>query len=204
MVAAVQIRRRGFTLIEVLVALLIFAVIGVISSQLLSQTINGHGRLTDRGTRLADIHRAMTVLQRDIMQLTRRNIRDEYGDPQPPLLIGTNGAIEFSRTGWRNPLQLPRAEVQRVAYLNQDETLIRGYWPVMDRAQDTEPAYQKLLTGVRQIEFFAIDASGNQHTFWPVPGMDPADPSVQLVGIVLRLDVEPFGIVERLWEVPSV
>lgn len=197
-------RTTGFTLIEVLVALLVFAVIGLISSQLLSQTVDGHSRLTERGTRLGDIHRAMSILQRDVMQITARTIRDEYGDFQPSLIIGTDGVIEFSRTGWRNPLNLPRAQVQRVAYLNQDNALIRGYWPVLDRAQDTEPAYQTLLTQVDRVEFFAIDASGNEHTFWPNPGVDPQDPSLQLVGILLRLEVAPFGVVERVWEVPSV
>ena len=195
---------RGFTLIEVMVAFLIFAIIGLISSQLLSQTVSNHESLTVRGERLGDVHRAMAILQRDLMQLSKRPIRDEYGDPRKPLLIGSDGTIEFSRAGWRNPLGLPRADVQRVAYLIQDEKLIRGYWPVLDRAQDTEPAYQTILENVTQAEFFAIDASGNEHTFWPQPGVADDDPDRQLLGIVLRIDVAPFGVVERVWEVPSV
>jgi len=195
---------RGFTLIEVLVAFMIFGLIGVISSQLLSQTLSAQDDLSDRGTRLNDIHRAMQIIQRDLMQLVDRPIRDQYGDTQRSLLIGTDGIIEFSRGGWRNPLQLPRAEVQRVGYLIQDNNLLRGYWPVLDRAQDTEPAYQTLLTEIEQLEFFALDASGNEYTFWPVPGGNPSDPSTALAGILMRIDVPPFGVIERIWEVPSV
>lgn len=195
-------KNRGFTLIEVLVAFMIFAIIGLISSQLMSQTISANENLTARGERLGDIHRAMQIMQRDLLQLTNRPVRDRYGDSLQPLIIGSDGAIEFSRVGWRNPLQLPRAEVQRVGYLVQDEKLLRGYWPVLDRAQDTEPAYQTLLENVERVEFYALDASGNEHTFWPqtVPG----DPSTSLVGIVLRVELEPFGVIERIWEVPSV
>jgi general secretion pathway protein J len=197
-------KQSGFTLIEVMVAFVIFAIIGVISSQLLSQTVRNHETLTERGVRLGEIHRAMLVLQRDIMQLTRRSIRDNYGDTQPSLLIGGEGAIEFSRVGWRNPLQLPRAQTQRVAYLVQDKKLIRGYWTVMDRAQDSEPAQQTLLEGVERAEFFAIDASGNEHTFWPQVGASPDDPQLSLVGVVLRIELKPYGIIERIWEVPRV
>ena len=195
---------KGFTLIEVLVAFLVFAIIGVISAQLLSQTVNAQGDLSERGERLGDVHRAMQIIQRDIMQLVDRPIRDNYGDPLQALVIGSDGAIEFTRAGWRNPLQLPRAEIQRVGYLLQDNKLMRGYWPVLDRAQDTEPAYQTLLHEVDRIEFYALDASGNEHTFWPQAGTDQQDPALALVGIVLRIEIAPYGVVERVWEVPSV
>ena len=195
---------KGFTLIEVLVAFLIFAIIGVISSQLLSQTIKSRESLADRGERLAQIHRAMQVLQRDFMQLTRRPIRDQYGDMQRPLIIGTDGAIEFTRVGWRNPLKGPRTEVQRVGYRWQDEALIRGYWHHADRAFDSEPIHQTLLEEVDRIEFYALDMNGNEHTFWPLPGATPDDPNFRLAGVMMRIEVAPFGEIERVWEVPGV
>lgn len=192
-------RACGFTLIEIMVALLIFAVIGMISSQLLSQVIDSHEHLSERGQRTSDVHRAMQAMQRDILQLANRPIRDEYGDMRPPILIGAEGAMEFSRSGWRNPLGLPRAEVQRVSYLVQDNKLMRAYWPVLDRAQDTEPAYQTLLEDVERVEFFAIDTAANEHLFWPALG---ASPDIGLAGIIVRMEVPPFGVIERVWEVP--
>ena len=192
----------GFTLLEILLALTIFAIVGLVSSQLLSQTVDSQATLSASGQRLQDIHRAMQVLQRDFMQLTNRPIRDEFGALQAPLLIGTDGMVEFTRAGWRNPLGLPRAEVQRVAYRWDDEKLLRAYWIVLDRAQDSEPTHQTLLEGVSQIEFYALDESGNEYPFWPNPGL--SGPGLNLVGVLVRLDVEPFGVIERIWEVPSV
>ena len=60
------------------------------------------------------------------------------------------------------------------------------------------------LDEVEQVEFYALDASGNEHTYWPQPGADPNDPERKLVGLILRIEVSPYGVIERVWEVPSV
>ncbi len=196
--------RRGFTLIEMLVVLAIFSVVGLIASQLVSRTINKHAIMSERGARLVEVQRAMQILKRDVMQLTNRPIRDMLGDPIEPIRIGSDGLIEFSRMGWRNPLQQQRAELQRVAYIVEDGDLYRSYWSVLDRAQDSEPVVQKLLGDVEQVEFFALDAAGNEHTFWPLLGSFADDPNTRLVALIMRVEAAPFGIVERLWPVPSV
>ena len=199
---------RGFTLVEILVALLVFSVVALISARLLSQSIDNQANLQDRGQRLAEIHRAMRVVQRDLLQLSRRKVRNEGGDALPALVISNEGAIEFTRVGWRNPLGQPRSEVQRVGYRWQDEALLRGYWLTLDRGYDDEPAYQTLLKNVRDVEFFAVDQLNNEHKYWPLD-LDGADASPQneelyLTAIVVRLDIAPFGLVERIWRVPRV
>lgn len=194
---------RGFTLLEVMVVLAIFALIGVISSQIVSRVLNNQQLLAERGDRLAEVQRAMHILQRDIMQLNARTIRDQLGDPLQSLMIGADGMIEFTRAGWRNPLGQRRSELQRVGYIMQDENLLRAYWSVLDRPPDAEPNLQQLLSGVQQVEFFAIDVSGNEHSFWPLLGDYATSPDTRLAGIIMRLDIEPFGVVERLWAVPG-
>ena len=198
----------GFTLVEILVALLVFAVVGLLSTRLLSQSIDNQNNLQDRGQRLAEIHRAMRVLQRDIVQLSRRKIRDAQGEELPALIVSDQGAIEFSRVGWRNPLRQPRSEVQRVGYRWQDEKIIRGYWLTLDRSYDAEPAYQTLLEDVEAIEFFAVDQLGNEHRQWP---LDPEanvvteeGEALYLAAILVRAEIAPYGMIERIWQVPSV
>ena len=198
----------GFTLVEILVALLVFAVVGLLSTRLLSQSIDNQNNLQDRGQRLAEIHRAIRVLQRDIVQLSRRKIRDAQGEELPALIVSDQGAIEFSRVGWRNPLRQPRSEVQRVGYRWQDQKIIRGYWLTLDRSYDAEPAYQTLLENVEAIEFFAVDQLGNEHKQWP---LDPEanvvteeGEALYLAAILVRAEIAPYGMIERIWQVPSV
>ena len=192
---------RGFTLVEMLVALAIFAVLGVISATLMERTIANEEILGVRSERLAEVQRAMRFLKRDLMQITNRPIRDLLGDPLQPVLIGDDGLIEFTRLGWRNPVQARRSELQRVAYRMHEGTLHRAYWNVLDRAQGSEPVVQPLLAEVQQIEFFALDANGYEHSFWPPQEEAPANPANQLVAILMRIDCHPFGFVERIWPV---
>ena len=192
-------KRSGFTLVEMIVALAVFAVIGLISTQLVSRVVDHHAVLSDRGARLIEVQRAMHFLKRDLMQLTNRSVRDELGDQREALLIDNDGIVEFTRSGWRNPLRQPRSELQRVAYALEDETLKRYYWSVLDRAQDSRRLEQELLSEVESVEFFVVDRSGNTHAFWPLLG----DAGQQPAAIGLRIRIEPYGFVERLWEVPA-
>ena len=198
----------GFTLVEILVALLVFSVVALLSARLLSQSIDNQSNLQDRGQRLAEIHRAMRVLQRDILQLSRRKIRDAQGEELPALIVSDQGVIEFSRVGWRNPLRQPRSEVQRVGYRWQDEKIIRGYWLTLDRSYDAEPAYQTLLEDVETIEFFAVDQLSNEHKQWPLdPSASQATQEgeeLYLTAILFRAEIAPYGMIERIWRVPRV
>ncbi len=195
---------RGFTLMEILVALTVFAFIGLLSARLMEGTLTNREAVSERTERLVEVQRAMLVLKRDIMQLADRPVRDILGDSRGSVLIGSDGLMEFSRLGWRNPLGHPRAEVQRVTYVVEDGNLYRAWWSVLDRAQDSEPRLQRLLADVEQIEFFALDASGLEHTYWPLLAEDTVQSDRRLAAIVMRLDAAPFGVVERIWPVPGV
>lgn len=191
-------RQQGFTLMEILVAMAIFAVVGSISAALMSQVLANDERMGQRSQRLGEVQRAMSVLKRDLMQITDRPVRDMLGDSLPAVEIGSDGLIEFSRLGWRNPLRSHRAEVQRVAYRMHEGDLQRTYWNVLDRSQDTEPLRQRLLTEVQGVEFLALDANGEEHSFWPLRAGGDAG-GAPLAAVIMRLDCEPFGVVERIW-----
>ena len=192
-------RRHGFTLLEMLIALGVFAVIGVMSSQILSGIIDLSDTVRDRSEELAELQRAMFIISRDIEQMTRRPVRDAFGDSTAAILIG-EPLIEFTRHGWQNPLRLPRSELQRVAYTVADGDLVRQFWPLLDRGPDTEPIDQVLLRGVADVEFLAHASRGDEFRYWPV-AVNADDDENALEAIELRLDHAVYGRLDRLWPV---
>ncbi|MEX2327123.1 MAG: type II secretion system minor pseudopilin GspJ, partial [Pseudomonadales bacterium] len=105
--------------------------------------------------------------------------RDEYGEPLPALTVATGAyPLEFTRTGWNNPLQLPRSNLQRVAYsLDADGRLLRHIWLVLDRAEDTVPVTQVLLAEVADFRINLLTSTGQTTSSWPDFSQfgDPAD-----------------------------
>lgn len=192
--------RRGFTLVEMMTALAIFGVIGLMATQILTGTIRLGETTRDRGEALSDVQRAMDIIGRDIMQLTRRTVLDELGESTEPVVVSGASLLELTRLGWQNPLGTRRSELQRIAYVHRDDTLIRLFWPVLDRAPGSEPVAQVLLKGVTEASFGVQDDQGEQHGFWPlVEDEDETAPELAAVGMALRL--ERYGHIERLWPV---
>jgi general secretion pathway protein J len=186
-----------------LVALGVFAVLGAMSTQMVSRILAVHETATTRGERLAEIERAMGMLERDLIEITARGVRDGMGDALPALQVGAGPLFELTRTGHRNPLGEKRSELQRVAYVLEDGTLYRYYWAVLDRAEDSLPIVQTLLTHVDSAEASVVDVSGNEHSTWPPVGDEAGDPAGAIAGMKIALSFAPFGEIVRLWDLPQ-
>lgn len=196
---------RGFTLLEMLVAMAIFAALGVMTSQLVTRIVTIDEAAVERGNRISEVQQAMQILDRDLAQITHRPIRNAFGEIESATQIGNEYLVQFTRLGWRNPLGRARSTQQRVAYFVEDESLYRYYWHVLDRADDSEPVIQLLLENVSSVEFSALDETGVEHSFWPITeGTTAANKSGSgLRAIKLNIDIPPMGEINRIWAVPT-
>lgn len=193
-------RARGFTLIELVVAMAIVAVIGVMGLLGLNTVINQRAAAREHAERWQAIQLAMRVIVQDFAQLQPRMTRDELGEAyQPALLASPNAqfAVELSRGGWANPGGFPRGTVLRVAYNWEDDKLVRLHWPVMDRTLATIPVRNELLEGVENVEIRFLDNGGEWHLEWPPLRMNgPQRLVARPRAVEFAVELEGFG---RIW-----
>ena len=165
-------RARGFTLIELLVALSVFAVLSVMAYGGLSGVLAARERVLQSLERTTALQKAYLRLRNDLQQLRARPARDPYGETQAALVLLPDGSMEFTRSGWRNPLSQPRSALERVGYrVDDDARLVRTSWRAIDRAQNAPVAEAIVLEQVEELRWrFLV---GNEWTDrWPPPSTD--------------------------------
>lgn len=156
-------RQPGFTLVEVLVALSITAFVSVIAYTSLSSVMTGVEGMRESTRRTYELNRAMMIIARDFREFVPRSVRDEFGDVEPPIVGGPAARfmLSLTRSGWHNPNQHPRSNLQRVNYRLEDQGLWRDSYTVLDRASDTEPQTVLLLDGVEYMELAFLGSLAN-------------------------------------------
>lgn len=170
----------GLSLVEVLVSLAIFAVIGVAGLAILN-TVARTGEMTEgRLERLAEIDRAFLIIRRDLAQIAPSEITLD-GD-----------VLAFQRLSADSRVAL--------TFRVEDTTLTRRVGNA-----DTGPVDQKLLPRTTSAQWRLLDGSQDWHTLWP-PTDDGATGRPQAVELTLELrraDADVPEVVTRLFPLPA-
>jgi general secretion pathway protein J len=190
---------EGFTLLELLIAMAIFAIMAALAYGGLASVLTARENISAEATRLRNIQQLMLMLERDLDQLADRSMRDEYGDRQPALRGGEDW-FEFTRSGWSNPAEQLRSDLQRVAYTLRERRVIRAYWQVLDRAQDSAPLEMTLLDPVLNLRLRYLDANRQLQADWPPPTIEAAAETLP-IALELHLELEDWGNLTRLFRI---
>lgn len=204
-------RQRGFTLLELLVAMFIAAIMFAIGYGAINQAMNNHSALQEQQGRLLEVQTAMRVLEQDVVQLAPRPIRQPIGDGWLPALIGqadptTQPILQLTRGGWNNPNGVQRPGLQRVAYFLEKNTLRREYWTVLDPTLQNTTIKRDLLTHVKAVTFRFMDVSRQWQTQWPptaVAGATGQESALRMrpIAIEITVDTDDWGKLVRTIEV---
>jgi general secretion pathway protein J len=138
----------GFTLVELLVALLIFGLIAGAGVAILTFSVRAQGATAAKLDQVSALARAGSLLGSDLGQALDRPARDE-GGVRLPAFTGDAASMRLVRGGWTNLDGLPRPSIQKVAWRAGDGTLERVSYPMVDGA--AAPAASAIATGVSAV-----------------------------------------------------
>ena len=195
----------GFTLLEMVVTIAIFAFIYVWAASFLSSALQGREQLNASAETMEQSQRAITFLTLDFEQLVSRPVRDPYGDPQPAI-VGRDNYVEFTRLGWSNPFGLrKRSEMQRVIYTLENGDLYRRYWPVLDTSVATRYQEDILLTDVARftIRYLDLTPQGDWQwlELWPDAALAAQPVWLQRLpkSIEIEIELENGDVIHRFY-----
>lgn len=197
-------KQRGFTLLELLIASIIFAIMAIMAYGGLANVMDNSKASQTALKRLQQIQQSVSVLNRDLLQILPRAVRDEYGNVQPALSAGNNidNLVEFTRGGRVNPANLLRSTLLRVAYRFDDEKLLRLQWPQLDNAPGIEAKQTTLIDDVENVSIRFLDQNGEWQEQWPPLNSDGgtnAGNSTGPTAIEVVLQLNDWGEIRRLY-----
>lgn len=169
--------QSGFTLLEVLIAVTITAIIGVGASQILSSASDTRFALEQRSNEIKNLQRLDMFLRKDFSQVVGRQAKNTYGELTPAIHNQGDYLVEFSYSGV--PIQAfnpdsKQSNILRGGYAIRTHDhdfckdaelpenprggncLVRLHWPVLDATSDTEPVVQVLIDDITEANFYFI------------------------------------------------
>lgn len=205
-----HMRRRagGFTLLEMLVAMAVFAIMSVVAYGGLRAVLSADQVTQEHARRLADLQVTLSVLERDLAQIIDISVRDEFGDRMPPLRLRAGGdskLLEIVRAGAGGDQRL-----RRTAWLITERGLERQLWPGVDIADAESARVQPFGFLVDEDELLGMQtgfalvvrtATGlDRLDAWPPADSDPAASQLPLA-VEIVLDIPGYGEIRRLMAV---
>ncbi len=195
----------GFTLIEMLVALLILAIMSGLAYGTYRQARISAQHTEKALQRTREIEFGMRVLVQDFAEMVPRPIRDPLGQSREPALLAGQGdadLVDLTRGGWSNTAGVQRSTLQRVSYQLVGTVLKRSYQVVLDPTSNDQPVVEDLLSGVERIEINYLDANQNWVSQWP-PATLPSPERLwtRPVAVEIIVHFKDWGRIRRLVEV---
>ena len=209
--------QQGFTLPELLVALLIFSLVATAAIYSLRLGVNARDQLDAADRRIAEIEIARVVIKEDLAQIVTRRVRDAFGAADGPSFRGGTGIsrrnavrgetifLSFVRGGWTNPAsEAPRSSLQYVKYLEKDGALVRRIRPFLDDARG-QPRFDRILiSNISEFEMAFLAGEGRGRldwiTGWPAPGAADAPPKA----VSIEFTSERYGQLRQLFWIGTV
>lgn len=191
----IQVKKKyGFTLLEILIALFIFAIIASISTTILTKTMQIEERTSKHSKQIKKLQLSYILLERDTMQIIERPVRGNQMHLFPSF-IGQKDYLEFTKGGNVNPdSKEKRSTLQRVAYMCKNNKLIRRIWDELDTPDRNKYHDTALLDNLKHCSFSYMGLHQNILPTWYQNNSNDKNLNTPLPqAILLKIKIEKLG-----------
>jgi general secretion pathway protein J len=204
-------RNRGFTLVELLIALAIFALISAFAYRGLTGLLESREALSAESRKWRDVALFVGRFERDLQAVLARRAAGPSGTIHAPLSstidtgAGPAQGIALTRSGaglQANALSAPL----RVAYRAREGGIERLAWTAVDAAPRSQPDAVPVLSGARAFSLRYLNARGEWQANWGLPGSPEATSttvSALPAAVEMTLELASGERIVRLIDLPG-
>ncbi|MCX2942559.1 type II secretion system minor pseudopilin GspJ [Rahnella perminowiae] len=185
-------KQQGFTLIEVMIAMAIFALLSLLAYQILSASVKNSEMAQEHTARLTAIQTAFSLMERDLSQILPRKIAEKEA-----FLSASETSLSFTTIGsYSASAPLSASDLIQATWTFTHHTLTRSAQSLPSRPlKDSSPIPAvTLLTGVNSLHWRFY--SGNWSNNWNNKNAFP-----NVIELVVTLD--DMGEIRRLFLLPQ-
>tara|TARA_A100001015_G_scaffold302939_1_gene391795 strand:- start:46 stop:636 length:591 start_codon:yes stop_codon:yes gene_type:complete len=184
--------KKGFTLIEVLISLVILSIIAIVSTNFLQSSIDLRNQSKSKVDDIKVFNLGVSTIRRDLMSVVNLPMRDNFGN-QLPNFIGSNADKKITFLGFINRIDSSRSSISRIEYLFFDTKFIRRVYFTADPYDYDDYIDSVIFNNIDDVEIsFLID--NRWFTEWPA-GQTAAYMIPKLVKIEINDKDRDFEII---------
>ncbi len=182
----------GFTLIEILVALAIFAIMAVMSYRALAVLLDSRTQLNSETEKWRNCAIFFTRVESDLQSLLNRPVRSADDLVAAPISVNPDNLAEstlsLTRAGYAQAEGTLLAP-QRVGYRLRDGRVEMLLWSHLDAAPRATPQVFTVLPNVSDFKLRLLDARGNWQARWPVVDNQSGSPANEVAPALVEMSV---------------
>ena len=184
--------KKGFTLIEVLISLVILSIIAIVSTNFLQSSIDLRNQSKSKVDDIKVFNLGVSTIRRDLMSTVNLPMRDNFGN-QLPNFIGSNTDKKITFLGFINRIDSSRSSISRIEYLFDDTKFIRRVYFTADPYDYDDHIDSVIFNNIEDVEISFL-SDNRWFTEWPA-GQPAAYKIPKLVKIEINDKDRDFEII---------
>ena len=184
--------KKGFTLIEVLISLVILSIIAIVSTNFLQSSIDLRNQSKLKVDDIKVFNLGVSTIRRDLMSTVNLPMRDNFGN-QLPNFIGSNRDKKITFLGFINRIDSSRSSISRIEYLFDDTKFIRRVYFTADPYDYDDHIDSVIFNNIDDVEISFL-SDNRWFTEWPA-GQAAAYKIPKLVKIEINDKDRDFEII---------